>query len=138
MRVVHEPADGGQRRTLASDVEVADSTLAQAKGLMFRRSVPEDFALVMDLGGGLLLGGPNWQTVHMLFVPEPIDVVWLVDDEVRKTARLSPWTGVGVAKADRIVEFPAGGADGVGVGDVVRTDEDEPSLSNARGPNREP
>jgi uncharacterized membrane protein (UPF0127 family) len=124
MRVVHEPAGGDEQRVLATDVEVADSTLAQAKGLMFRESVPEDFALVMDFQKGLLFGGPSWQTVHMLFVPEPIDVVWLVDDEIGKTARLSPWTGVGVAKANRIIEFPAGGVDGVAVGDVVRTVED--------------
>ncbi len=124
MRVVHEPADGGERRVLATEVEVADSALTRAKGLMFRRSVPEEFALVMDLGGGLLSRGPARQAVHMLFVPFPIDVVWLVDDEVQKTARLSPWTGIGVGKADRIVEFPAGVADDVAAGDVVRTVEE--------------
>jgi len=124
MRVVHEPADGGERRVLATEVEVADSTLARAKGLMFRRSVPEEFALVMEFGGGVLLRGPARQVVHMLFVPFPIDVVWLVDDEVQKTARLSPWTGIGVGKADRIVEFPAGTADDVAAGDGVRTVEE--------------
>lgn len=124
MRVVHEPADGGERRVLATDVEVADSTLAQAKGLMFRGPVPEGFALVMDLGGGSLSRGPGRQVVHMLFVRFPIDVVWLVDDEVQRTARLSPWTGIGLGRADRVVEFPAGTADGVAAGDVVRTVEE--------------
>jgi len=72
----------------------------------------------------LLSRGPGRQVVHMLFVPFPIDVVWLVDDEVRKSARLSPWTGIGVAKADRIVEFPPGAADDVAAGDVVRAVEE--------------
>jgi len=120
MRVVHEPADGDKRRVLATEVEVADSTLSQARGLMFRRSLPEEFALVMNLDGGLLASGPSRQFVHMLFMRVPIDVVWLADNEVTKTARLSPWTGLGVAKADRIIELPAGNADGVDVGDVVR------------------
>jgi uncharacterized membrane protein (UPF0127 family) len=131
MRVVHEQEDvlgddgtAGQR-VLATEVEVADSALAQAKGLMFREPVPEDFALVMDVGGGLLSGGPSRQFVHMLFMRVPIDVVWLVDETVQRTARLSPWTGFGVARADRIVELPAGGAEGVEPGDRIRVERDE-------------
>jgi len=106
---------------LASTVEVADSTLSQAKGLMFRRSIPDDFALVMEVGGdgGLLFSGPSRQFVHMLFMRFPIDVVWLHGERVVDTARLSPWTGIGVARADRIIELPAGSADGVDVGDTV-------------------
>lgn len=135
MRLVHQPRDAGddppvdgnstagRQRVLASDVELAESAVSQARGLMFRDSLPEGFALVMDLGGGLLSSGPSRQFVHMLFMRVSIDVVWLVDDEVVQTARLSPWTGFGLARADRIVELPAGGADGVGVGDTVRLEE---------------
>jgi hypothetical protein len=108
---------------LATEVELADSTLSQARGLMFRRTVPDGFALVMDVGGGLLAGRPSRQFVHMLFMRTPIDVVWLVDGEVVETARLSPWTDFGIAKATRIIEFPAGGADGVAVGDAVRVED---------------
>lgn len=131
MRVVHEQEDvlGGderdEQRVLATEVEVADSALAQAKGLMFRKPVPEGFALVMDVGGGLLSSGPSRQFVHMLFMRVPIDVVWLVDETVQRTARLSPWTGFGVARADRIIELPAGGADGVEPGDRIRVERDE-------------
>jgi uncharacterized membrane protein (UPF0127 family) len=85
--------------------------------------VPDGFALVMDVGGGLLSGRPSRQFVHMLFMRVPIDVLWLVDDEVVETARLSPWTDFGLAKATRIVELPAGGAEGVAVGDAVRVDD---------------
>lgn len=131
MRVVHRqdevlgsdetPTD----RVLATNVELADSTLSQAKGLMFRSSVPDDFALVMEVGGGglfSLTAGPPRQSVHMLFMRFPIDVLWLDGDRVVKNARLSPWTGIGVARADRIIELPAGAADGVTVGDTVRVD----------------
>jgi hypothetical protein len=131
MRLVHEPAappdqgDGrASRRVLATDVEVADSLLSQARGLMFREKIPEDYALVMDLGdsGGWLpfASGPPRRFVHMLFVRFPIDVLWLADGAVVATERLRPWRGFGGARADTIVELPAGGAAGVAVGDYVR------------------
>lgn len=119
--------EGPEERVLATEVEIADSTLSQAKGLMFRSSVPDDFALVLEVGGdgGLLTGGPSRQFVHMLFMRFPIDVLWLQDDRVVQKERLSPWTGAGVAKADRIVELPAGNASDVTVGDVVRVEPAE-------------
>jgi len=106
---------------LATDVEVADSALSQARGLMFRSSIPEEYALVMEVGGGGLLpfGGPSRQLVHMLFVRFPIDVVWLVDDEVTRVERMHPWRSAAMAKADRILELPAGAADEVRRGDTV-------------------
>jgi uncharacterized membrane protein (UPF0127 family) len=121
--VVHEPEDtlgegGSEPRVLTDDVEVADSTLSQMRGLMFRSDIPG--ALVMEVGGGFsLTGGPPRQFVHMLFVREPLDVIWLADDEVQKVARMHPWRSVGMAKADRILELPAGDAEGVNVGDTV-------------------
>jgi len=129
MRVVHRqdevlgsdetPTD----RVLATAVELADSTLSQAKGLMFRSSIPDDFALVMEVGGSdgffSLTDGPPRQFVHMLFMRFPIDVIWLDGDRVVDIAQLSPWTGIGVAKADRIIELPAGATDGVTPGDTV-------------------
>ncbi len=132
--VVHDTDDtlGGEStgpRVLATDVEIADSVLSQMRGLMFRSSVPEEFALVMEVGsgGGLpLTSGPPRQFVHMLFVRMSLDVIWLNDDEVVKVARMHPWRSVGVARADRIIELPAGGAEGVSIGDTVRlADSDE-------------
>ena len=133
MRVVHEADDiigadeGGDSHVLATEVDIADSTLSQARGLMFRADIPDDYALVLDVGdGGMLFGGPSRQFVHMLFMRFPIDVLWLVEDEVRKTARFTPWTSGGFGKADRIIELPAGAAEGVQVGDTVRIEgEDE-------------
>ena len=112
MRVVHEAIDGD--RTLASDAETADGIVSQGLGLMFRRSIPDDYALVFPFSGVSKRG------LHMVFVPFDIDALWLVDGEVRAKKRLSAWTGHGRAEADTVIELPAGVASGVEVGDSVR------------------
>ena len=80
---------------------------------MFRRSIPEEYALVFPFNG------VESRTLHMLFVPFAIDAVWLVNGEVTATARLSPFVGIGRGDADTVVELPAGAADAVAVGDEV-------------------
>ena len=120
-RIVHEPADDREERVLATEVEFADSMLARARGLMFRASIPEEYALVMEMGTGLF-GRPSVQAVHMLFVRFPIDVVWLVDDEVQQVAHMRPWRSIASARADRILELPAGNAEAVESGDTVRVE----------------
>ncbi len=111
MQVVHET--DGERRVLATRVEVADGLLSKGRGLMFRRSIPDDYALVFPFGRERTRG------LHMVLVPFDIDAVWLVDGEVRRVARLAAWTGHGRARADTVVELPAGAADGVEAGDAV-------------------
>lgn len=111
-RVVHRPADGDDR-VLAADAAVADSLLAKARGLMFRRSFPAD-ALVFPFDG------VDARTLHMVAVPFDIDAVWLRDGRVERVARLSAWTGLGRAPADTVIELPAGVADGVSAGDGIR------------------
>jgi uncharacterized membrane protein (UPF0127 family) len=91
---------------------------------MFRSAIPDDYALVMEVGGGgPVFGGPSRQLVHMLFVRFPIDVVWLVDDEVTRVERMRPWRSFALAKANRILELPAGGADSVRRGDTILLEE---------------
>lgn len=141
--VVHEQDDtiggeGGSRRVLARNVEIADTALTQMRGLMFRSEVPEEFALVMEVGGEKLLpftSGPKRHSVHMLFVKMPLDVLWLDGEEVTKTARMQPWRSVGMGKATRIIELPAGAADGVEKGDTVRLVE--PAEVDEQGATRE-
>lgn len=111
MHLRHD-GDGGAR-TLAGDVDVAESLLAQARGLMFRRSIPDDYALVFDFGG------VDVRDVHMVFVPFDIDAVWVADEEVQRVDRLSAWTGRGEARCDTLVELPAGAAEDVSVGDRI-------------------
>ena len=117
-RVVHDPAGGGEQ-VLATEVELAESVLARARGLMLRSSLPEGHALVMEMGSGLF-GRPGRQVVHMLFVRFPIDVVWLVEGEVQRVARMRPWRSLASAQADRILELPAGAGSDVEPGDTVR------------------
>jgi uncharacterized membrane protein (UPF0127 family) len=111
-RVVH--LTDGENRTLATNVEVAESLLAQGRGLMFRRSVPEDFALVFPFDDD------RPRTLHMLFVPFDIDAVWLREGTVERVARLPAWTGRGRAVADTVIELPAGAAVDVETGDAIR------------------
>ena len=115
MRVVHD--DGTRTGTvLAGTVDTADSFLTQARGLMFRRSIPDDYALVFRFDGVAS------RDVHMVFVPFALDVLWLVDGEVQRKERLSAWTGIAKARADQLIELPAGSADRVDVGDEVRVE----------------
>lgn len=111
MRVVHDPE--GTPSPLATDVDVAEGPLARGRGLMFRRSVPEDYALVFEFGR------VGRRTLHMVFVPFDIDALWLRDGEVQQVSRLSAWTGVGSARADTVIELPAGAAEPVTPGDRV-------------------
>ena len=115
MRVVHE-ADG-ETRALATNVELADGLVSQGLGLMFRRSIPDDYALVFSFSRAAKRG------LHMVCVPFDIDAVWLVDERVVAVKRLTAWTGHGRAHADTILELPAGAADDVETGDTVRLTE---------------
>ena len=127
VRVVHEPvvADDpsstdrpdGEPIELASTVETADSIFSQGRGLMFRRSIPDEYALAFRFDRA------KTRDVHMLFVCFPIDVVWVVDGTVERVEGLSPWRGFARASADLIVELPAGAAADVSPGDRVYLDE---------------
>ena len=127
VRLVHEPEGGDDGRVLATRVEVADSTLARARGLMFRRSVPADHALAFPFERVAT------RRLHMLFVPFAIDAVWTVRGEVRRTDRLSAWTGLGSAVADRVYELPAGTAAEITPGDGLRLQGDRADGQPARG-----
>lgn len=98
---------------LASDAEKAIGLLAKSRGLMFRGSVPDGYGLVFPFGE------PATRTIHMLFVRVPLDVLWLVDDEVTRMETLQPWTGIAHGLADTVVELPAGAAESVEAGDTV-------------------
>ncbi|MBX0286246.1 DUF192 domain-containing protein [Haloarcula salinisoli] len=117
MRVVHDP--DGESHVLATNVHTADSMLEKSKGLMFRRSIPDDYALIFRFEPSWPFGAVRRRVIHMLFVRFPTDVVWLADDEVRKARTMYPWRSIDYAKADTVIELPAGSADDVDVGDTV-------------------
>jgi len=132
MRIVHDPDGEGGGQTLATTVDTADSFVAQTVGLMGRSSLPEDYALVFRFDKAAR------RFIHTLFVRTPLDVVWLVGDEVVKVKRLRPWTGVGLAKSDCIVELPAGAAEGVEVGDTVALETEPGGDAEADRPGDSP
>jgi uncharacterized membrane protein (UPF0127 family) len=113
VQLVHRPESGGGSQVLASNIEIADSFLQQARGLMFRRSLADDSALVFQFDSAAK------RDVHMLFVPFAIDALWLVDNKVVGKKRLKPWIGLGRETAETLLELPAGAADEVAVGDRV-------------------
>ena len=117
MRLVHRhgpPDDLSPREeTIATEIEIADSFVSRTRGLMFRRSIPDDYALVFQFDE------PDDRDLHMLFVPFAIDAIWLVGTEVTAVKRLRPWIGLGRGTADTIIELPAGAADGIEPGDTV-------------------
>lgn len=117
MQLVHQTKNG-DRHVLASDVDVADGFLSQARGLMFRRSIPDGYALAFPFDGA------STRSLHMVFVPFPIDALWVVEGEVVEKKRLSAWTGLGWGTADTVYELPAGATDGVDVGDIVTIDDE--------------
>lgn len=119
-RIADHPAEvaNPRERVLADDVELAEGPLSQARGLMFRGSLPEGSAMAFRFPD------PRGRSLHMLFVPFPIDAVWTVGNEVTKVKRLRSWVGLGWGTADAIYELPAGAADAVEPGDVVRLVEE--------------
>jgi len=98
---------------LATDIEIAETFVSQARGLMFRRSIPDEYALVFQFDE------PASRDLHMVFVPFAIDAVWLVETEVVAVKRLRPWIGLGRGTAETIIELPAGAAEDVEPGDTV-------------------
>jgi|WetSurMetagenome_2_1015567.scaffolds.fasta_scaffold71202_2 uncharacterized protein len=93
---------------VAIEIERADTMLKQIVGLMFRKSVPESYAMVLTMKREAREG------IHMLFVRFPIDVAFL--DSERKIVdirqHLKPWTGIAFARKPfrYAMEFPAGTA----------------------------
>lgn len=101
---------------LADRVERAESFVERLRGVMFRSSLPEGFAMVFPGGASKRRG------VHTAFVQVPIDVVWTDDGRVRRVEQMAPWR-LAVGVGDRIVEFPAGAATELQEGDELRVED---------------
>ena len=105
-------------RVIASRVEVAQGPLQRAAGLIGRRALGEDAALVL----------PRCRAIHMCFMRFSIDAVF-VDAGWRVVAlhptlgpwRMTPW----VRAAASVVELPCGGIarTGLALGDHLSLDQ---------------
>jgi uncharacterized membrane protein (UPF0127 family) len=98
---------------IASNVEMADSLFRKVTGVMFRRHLPPDFAMIFDMGREMRAD----IAIHMMFVFVPIDVIFL--DKTRTIVdikrRLRPFIGLAIPKkrARYAIELPAGTADAI-------------------------
>lgn len=80
---------------------------------MFRRSLPDEYALIFRFDS------TKTRDIHMLFVFTPLDVIWLENGTVTRVERLRPFVGFARERCDTIVELPPGAAEDVAVGDRV-------------------
>jgi uncharacterized protein len=112
VKLLHERA-GEPIGTLATEVELADTFVSRARGLMFRRRFEEGSAPVFRFSDSRV------RDVHVLCVPFPLDVCWLEGGEVVRVERLRPWIGFARSGAETIVELPAGTAGEVETGDTL-------------------
>lgn len=95
---------------IASDVEMADSLFKKVTGVMFRRRLPPDFAMIFDMGREMRAD----IAIHMVFVLVSIDVIYLDGKRtiVDIRHRLHPWIGMAFPKkpARYAIEVPGGAA----------------------------
>ncbi|MCL7410876.1 MAG: DUF192 domain-containing protein [Methanosarcinaceae archaeon] len=92
-------------KIIASDVEFARSIVSQTRGLMFRKNIQNNYALVFEMRKSKKV------SLHMLFVGFPIDVLFLDESKtITRTAKLSPWIGRASSgeKIKYIIEMPDG------------------------------
>lgn len=108
--------------TLEFDVEVASGAKEQRDGLSGRTE--------LDEGTGMLFtfDRPGEKQVWMAGMTIPLDVAWIVDDQVLAVDTLDPRTQVdqdqcprwtSPADADALLEVPAGSLDGIAPGALV-------------------
>ncbi len=104
-------------KSIATDVEFACSMPSQILGLMFRKNIPDDYALIF------VLKKKSKTSLHMLFVNFPIDAIFLDENkEVVKASNLRSWVGrcSSGSKVKYIVETNPGTIEknGIKAGDI--------------------
>lgn len=89
---------------IANNVEYAKTMISQVLGLMFRKSIEQDFAKIF------ILKKPSPVNIHMLFVFFPLDVIFLdAGKNVSGCARLNSWIGYkGMKNIKYVIEMKAG------------------------------
>ena len=89
---------------IANNVEYAKTMISQMLGLMFRKSIEQDYAKIF------VLKKPSRVNIHMLFVFFPLDVIFLdAEKNISGCANLNPWTGYkGMKSIKYIIEMQAG------------------------------
>lgn len=116
MKLRHKSKEG-EKRLLATDVEVADTFLKKAIGLMGKKDLPGGYALIFQFNE------TKSRTIHMIGVRTALDVLWVEDGTVNAVKTLPPWTGIGRETADMVIELPPQTATTVMPGDQITIEE---------------
>ena len=105
---------------IASKVELAEDFPSKILGLMFRRNIPEDYALLF------IFKEPRVVGVHMLFMRFSIDVIFLDNHKrIIATSTLRPWFGYKQIKNVRyFIEMNRNTVEkyGLKIGDTITVD----------------
>jgi uncharacterized membrane protein (UPF0127 family) len=96
---------------IAKNVEFATTLFSQMMGLMFRKSIPPEFAMIFAMKR------PASVNVHMLFMRFSIDVIFLNEEKrITGLSRLNPWTGYKSMKNVKyVIEMSAGAIERYGL-----------------------
>lgn len=97
----------------------ADDIVSKSLGLMFRFYVPDDFGFIFDMDDKQKI------PIHMLFVFHSLDVLWIQDNIVVEKKTLRPMIGYGVEEGDMVIEFKAGTASDISVGDRIEVGDSQ-------------
>lgn len=107
-------------KTLASQVVFAKNIFSQMLGLMFRKNISQEFAMIF------MLKKPNTMGVHMLFMRFPIDTIFLDEDKkIVGIETLKPWVGhKRMKRVKYLIELNKGIAKqfGLKIGDIISFD----------------
>lgn len=112
-----------KKKTVALLAAKADGFFLRLRGLMFKKSLPPDSALVIA----------PCSAIHTFFMRFPIDAAFIGRDGavLRVTRNIRPWRLAGpVAKARMVIETAAGtlGEDVIVEGDIISTEEKSDDL----------
>lgn len=109
-----------KQEAVALDVHMADGPVKKTLGVIQHRGVPPfDTDLPSDFGLVFPFRRVRRRGVHMLFVREPLDVIWMIGGTVSRVEGLDAWTGTASAQCDAMIEVPRGNAAGVDVEDEL-------------------
>lgn len=86
---------------ISSNVEMANTYFKRLKGLMFKRSIPSDFSLIIT----------PCNSIHMFFMRFPLDILFVNKENqvVGVSSRIKPWRLSKIYfKAHYVIEMNAG------------------------------
>lgn len=103
--------------TIASQIDIARSIFSKLAGLMFRKNISQDYAMIFLFKKPAIVG------VHMMFMRFPIDVIFLDQDKkIIGISTLKPWwTHKQMKKVMYLIEMKQGAAEkyGLKTGDIL-------------------